>query len=279
MRIFDRTAIASLLISSVVTACAGGADEGESTPDPGGVRGGDLNTDLDTSPGPWSTLEGEACDGTSNPFAIGPSCCPASTVLRKWLRQCAPFDDLSPRRDEHGAYDGALDPLNFLRPDEDTLQVCAMYVWENGEGGQQLFGPYGDLRVDFFAESEPLDASADGADRRRLGPDRDLRGPHRTAALTDEWNDDELLRYQRAGLFQWAGRDAVVLRIWEDDGTEDGDERDRNDVLGMERIDHLSTEGGGAWFPLHRYTDEHPRLREEVVTGWILLQTGGACPH
>jgi hypothetical protein len=279
MRIFNTTARTSLLISSVVTACAGMADDGESGPGPGGVSGGDLNTDLDTSPGPWEALEGAGCDGTSNPFAVGPRCCPASTVLRKWLRQCAPFDDLSPCRDAHGAYDGALDPLNFLPPDAGTLQVCAMYVWENGEGGQQLFGPYGDLHVDFFAESEPLDASADDADRRRIGPDRDLRGPHRTTVLTDEWNDDELLRYQHAGLLPWAGRNAVVLRVYEDDGSEDGDDRDRNDVLGMERIDRASTEGGGVWVPLHRYTNDHPRLREEVVTGWILLQTGGICPH
>lgn len=218
------------------------------------------------------------CSGTSNPFSGGPRCCPRWTVLRPSLQRCQAAWDLSPLRDGFGAYNGFADRPNFLAVGSNTLQVCAAYVFDNGEGAFGVHGPEGNLYVDFFAPTEPLGSSPDGADHRRLGPPRQLRGPHRTHDTTDEWNDDELQRYRNAGVFQWGGRTAIVLRVWESDGSEDGSWGRRNDVLGMERITRASTLGG-IWVPLHKYTNDHPRRRTTAITGMLLLRTGGTCPR
>jgi len=219
-----------------------------------------------------------ACNGTSSPFATGPRCCPRPTVLRPWQRVCQRFYDLSPRRDSYGSYNGSTDQPNTLIVTTDTLQICAMYVADNGEGDSRPHGPYGNLYVDFFDSSEPLSASPDGAASRRLGPARQLRGPHRTHDTTDEWLDDEFQRYQRFGVFRWSGRSSLVVRVWESDGSEDGSWGRRNDVLGMERIARSATLGS-TWIPLHKYTNDHPRRRTSTVTGWLYLKTGGTCPR
>ena len=289
MRKIDMTTIISLWSSLVVTACTG---DTELSPDleveaaPGAAEGDveELGSDIAAEPidegDAGLAFEGASvgCVGTSNPFSTGPRCCPRTTVLRPWLGRCETFWNLSPFRDSFGAYNGAADRPNLLPVGPGTLQVCAVYVGDNGEGDGWPHGPYGNLYVDLFAASEPLPTSADGADHRRIGQARQLRGPHRTHGTTDEWFDDELQRYQSAGIFQWGARAAAVLRVWESDGSEDGAWGRRNDVLGMELISRASTIGG-VWIALHKYTNDHPRRRTSEVTGWLLLKTGGTCPR
>jgi hypothetical protein len=219
-----------------------------------------------------------ACNGTTSAFATGPQCCPRSTVLRPWQRRCEPFGDLSPRRDSYGSYVGLSDRPNTLAVDSNTLQVCGMYVSDNGEGNDWPHGPYGNLYVDFFSATEPLASSADHADGRRISGPRQVRGPHRTHGTTDEWLDDEFQRYQDFGVLRWGTRSSVVLRVWESDGSEDGSWGRRNDVLGMERVSKAATVNG-TWIPLHKYTNDHPRRRTSAVTGWIFVKTGGRCPR
>lgn len=188
------------------------------------------------------------------------------------------FAKLSPRRDPAGFLDGRRDRPNSIAVDGDVLQVCGAYVSDNGEGDAWPHGPVGHIYIDFFASTEPLAASADGADQRRLGrSSRLLRGPHRTHGDLDEWLDDEFQRYEHFGVFQWSGRDAVVARIWESDGSEDGRWGRRNDVLGMELVNRADTLQG-TWIPLHAYTNHHPRRRTSRITGWLLVKTGGTCP-
>jgi len=218
------------------------------------------------------------CYGTSSPFAEGPRCCPYLTVLRPWQRRCERFYNLSSLRDSYGSYNGSADQPNTLAVTADTLQVCAMYTIDNGEGDSWPHGPYGNLYVDIFNANEPLGESQDGAANRRIDRERQLRGPHRTHDTTDEWFDDEFQRYQNFGVFRWNGRQSLVVRMWESDGSEDGSWGRRNDVLGMERIARSATLGG-LWVPLHKYTNDHPRRRTGTVTGWIYLKTGGTCPR
>lgn len=219
-----------------------------------------------------------ACNGTSNPFSTGPRCCPRATVPRPGLATCQPFADLSPNRDTWGSYNGAADRPNTIPATADTLQVCGMYVMDNGEGSGGVHGPMGNLYIDIFDSREPMLTSANGADKRRIGPPRQLRGPHRTHGTTDEWLDEEVQRYQQFGVFSWGDRSALVVRIWESDGSEDGSWGRRNDVLGMERVSRVATRPG-VWVPLHTYTNDHPRRRTAAVSGWIYLKTGGACPR
>lgn len=186
--------------------------------------------------------------------------------------------DLSPRRDASGILDGRRDRPNSIAVDSDVLQVCSAHIFDNGEGDAWPHGPIGHIYIDFFASTEPLAESVDRADQRRLGSRRRLRGPHRTHGDRDEWLDDELQRYQHFGVFQWSGRDAVVTRIWESDGSEDGRWGRRNDVIGMELVNRADTLQG-QWLPLHAYTNGHPRRRTSRVKGWLLVKTGGTCPH
>ena len=308
MRTIDLTAVICLLASSTLSGCAAELDAGEA--DEAGEAGGSgdsANTDDPASgsdPGAGAAepghgalvpgggallleeLEAEdaragaqvACQGTSSPFSTGPRCCPRTTVLRPWQRRCEWFGNLSPRRDSFGTYDGAGDRPNLLPVNSDTLQVCAAYVIDNAEGTGWPHGPYSNLYVDVFSTAEPLDRVPDGADRRLIGQARQLRGPHRTHDTTDEWNDDELQRYRNAGVFRWSGRSALVLRLWESDGSEDGAWGRRNDVLGLEPITRAGTLGG-VWIAFHKYTNAHPRRRTAEVGGWLLLRTGGACPR
>ena len=187
------------------------------------------------------------------------------------------FHDLSPRRDSSGVLDGRRDRPNSIAVDGDVLQVCGAYVSDNGEGDAWPHGPIGHIYIDFFASTEPLAASVDRADQRRLGRRTRLRGPHRTHGDLDEWLDDEFQRYQQFGVFRWSGRHAVVARIWESDGSEDGSWGRRNDVLGMELVNRADTLHG-KWIPLHAYTNHHPRRRTSRITGWLLVKTGGTCP-
>ena len=149
---------------------------------------------------------------------------------------------------------------------------------DNGEGDEQPHGPHGNLYWDVFGAFEPLMRSPDGADKRRVQSQHVLRGPHRTHGATDEWLDDESMMYSGAGLFRWNAApgtaDAVVLRIWESDGSEDGFLGRRNDVLGMEYIRRKDTESPcGLWVPFHTYTNDHPRRRSSEIALWLLLRT------
>lgn len=293
MRTIDRTALIALSSALVVSACVEVADVDPTTADPqAGVSALDRGPDPSSESDLESSMEltptraeaelvdgpAAACQGTSSPFSTGPRCCPRTTVLRPWLQRCEAFGGLSPARDAFGSYNGAADRPNWAPVGADTLQICAAYVSDNGEGTNWPHGPIGNLYVDTFGAGEPLDPSPDGADRRRIGQLRQLRGPHRTHDTTDEWLDDELQRYQQAGVFVWGGRSALVLRVWESDGSEDGSWGRRNDVLGMERIMRAPTLGG-QWVALHSYTNAHPRRRTATVSGWLLLKTGGTCPR
>lgn len=224
------------------------------------------------------------CTGTSNPLGFGPPCCDVGTIIQPGRGSCGRHSNLSPRLDGRGRYMGDSDRPNALPVRSGTLQVCAAYIIDNGEGDDWPHGPYGNLYWDVFRSDEPVLASADRADERRLQGPHVLRGPHRTHGDIDEWLDDELLTYHRFGLFRWGSHDAahdeLVLRLWESDSmSEDGDFWGRrNDVLGMELVDRAETEKAAVWVPFHAYTNEHPRRRTERIAVWMLLKTGGTCP-
>ncbi len=110
-----------------------------------------------------------------------------------------------------------------------------------------------------------------------------LRGPHNTHGNTDEWLDDEVVKYNGFGLYNWGSHfttgQRLILRVWESDSmSEDGNWLGRrNDVLGMERISRSRTEASEVWVPFHKYTNDHPRRRTTTVALWMLLRTGGRC--
>ena len=226
-----------------------------------------------------SSTTGSACDFVQLPW-FGPALCGPGAVLRPGRGTCDVFSDLSPKVDElSGRYRADRDAHNFLPAgDHDVLELLAVYVLENGEGDRPPHGPHGNLYWDVFGAFEPLMTSADGAAQRRLSRARVLRGPHRTHGSTDEWLDDEVLTYRGAGLYRWGANqgteDALVLRIWESDGDEDGFLGRRNDVLGMEHIRRSDTEQPcGLWVPFHRYKNGHPRRRTGETVLWALLRT------
>lgn len=218
-----------------------------------------------------------------NPADDTPQCCPYGSVVRPLHDLCTNASDLSPRIDLGGLYRGEVDS-NALAIADNVLQICAVHVIDNGEGGGWPHGPHGNLYIDFFNPDEPLDLSPDGADKRRIRDPRLLRGPHRTHGDTDEWLDDEALLYWKYGIFgfdvQGPAADRAVMRVWESDSmSEDGNFWGRrNDVLGMELIDRASTSQGAQWVEFHKYTNEHPRVRTDQVALRIRLQTGGICP-
>jgi hypothetical protein len=207
--------------------------------------------------------------------------CRSRHIARPARRACAAWSDVSPHVDPRtGVYRAGRDRGNWVPlGGRAVLELVALHVVDNGEGDDWPHGPYGNLYWDVFAPDEDLSCSPDGADRRRVGRARVLRGPHRTHGTTDEWLDDEVLRYRDAGLYRWGAwrgtEDTVVLRIWESDGlAEDGAFGRRNDVLGMERIDRLATEPPcGLWVALHRYSSAHPRTRLDDVAAWALVRT------
>jgi hypothetical protein len=210
----------------------------------------------------------------------GPALCGAGAVLRPSRATCSVFSDLSPRVDAlGGAYRADRDQRNWIPTGRsDVLELLAVYVVENGESEHPPHGPHGNLYWDAFGPFEPLMTSADGALGRRLGRSHVLRGPHRTHGTTDEWLDDEVLTYRRAGLFRWGSppgtEELVVLRVWESDGDEDGFLFRRNDVLGMEPIRRSDTEQPcGVWVPFHRYSNGHPRRRTSEPVLWMLVRT------
>lgn len=225
---------------------------------------------------------GPTCNSAQLPW-LGPALCGAGAVLRPSRGSCSVFSDLSPRVDAiSGYYRADQDRRNFLQTGRsDVLELLAVYVVENGEGEEPPHGPHGNLYWDVFGPFEPLMASNDGALNRRLAKAHVLRGPHRTHGSTDEWLDDEVLTYGRAGLFQWGSTpgtdDSLVIRVWESDGDEDGFLGRRNDVLGMEHIRRSDTEQAcGLWVPFHRYTNGHPRRRTSDPVLWMLIRTPGA---
>jgi hypothetical protein len=221
----------------------------------------------------------ETCRFAQLPWQ-GPALCGPGAVLRPARGTCSVFADLSPRVDPlAGFYRGDRDAKNWLATGRsDVLELLAAYVIENGEGDHRPHGPHGNLYWDLFGPFEPLRTSQDGALARRISGSHVLRGPHRTHGTTDEWLDDEVLTYGRAGLFRWGStpgtEDMVVLRVWESDGDEDGFLGRRNDVLGMEHVRRSDTEQPcGLWVPFHRYTNAHPRTRTTTPALWLLLRT------
>jgi hypothetical protein len=242
------------------------------------------------APGRGIQLEGAAmlraiddgepsCSAAQLPWP-GPSLCGPGAVLRPARGTCSVFSDLSPRIDPlSGLYRADKDGRNFLGTGRsDVLELLAVYVVENGEGEGRPHGPHGNLYWDVFGPFEPLMVSRDGALQRRLSRGHVLRGPHRTHGTTDEWLDDEVLTYGRAGLFQWGStpgtEDSLVLRVWESDGDEDGFLGRRNDVLGMEHVRRSDTQQPcGLWVPFHRYTNAHPRRRTSDPVLWMLVRT------
>ena len=258
----------------------------------------------------------DPCSGTVNPLDFGPACCAGKAVIRPQQDLCDyatvgmdrvgnPLSNLSPRINDIGIFDGARDRPNTLPVSSSTLQICAVYLADNGEGDGFPHGPYGNLHWDLFDVAEatracevevatrggshvihgqepsyPLEISCDGASKRRLDSDRILRGPHRTHGDTDEWLDDEVLTYHDFGIFEWGARSQVILRVYESDSDrDDGGWGRRNDVLGMEFVDRAATEDPeGIWIPFHDYTNDHPRRRTGEVGMWMLLKTGGTCP-
>lgn len=221
------------------------------------------------------------CNGTSSPLDFGPQCCPGRAVIRPHQNSCT-YKKLSPRLDARGTYRDSMDRANALVVGSGTLQVCAVYVIDNGEGSGWPHGPYGNLYFDVFKPSEPLQASPDKAHKRRIQAPRVLRGPHNTHGNTDEWLDDEVVKYNGFGLYNWGAHPAtnqrLILRVWESDSmSEDGSWGRRNDVLGMELITRSRTAASEVWVPFHKYTNAHPRRRTNTVALWMLLRTGGTC--
>lgn len=219
------------------------------------------------------------CRASDNPWR-GPGLCGPGAVLEPGRGRCAVFNDISPKVDKNGGfYRADRDSKNWVPLDGgNVLELLAAYVVDNGEGDEELHGPHGNLHWDVFGPFEPLMESKDGAGGRRVASSSVLRGPHRTHGTTDEWLDDEALMYSGAGLFRWGAqpgtRDAVVLRVWESDASEDGALGRRNDVLGMEYIRRQDTENEcGKWVAFHRYTNSHPRKRTSHAVLWLLLRT------
>lgn len=222
----------------------------------------------------------ETCRSAQLPW-LGPALCGAGAVLRPSRSTCSVFSDLSPQVDALGGfYRADRDARNWIATGRsDVLELLAVYVVENGEEELPPHGPHGNLYWDLFGPFEPLMTSQDGALERRVSSrSHVLRGPHRTHGTTDEWLDDEVLTYGRAGIFRWGStpgtEEMVVLRVWESDGDEDGFLGRRNDVLGMEHIRRGDTERPcGLWVPFHRYTNGHPRRRTTEPALWMLLRT------
>jgi hypothetical protein len=235
--------------------------------------------DADTALAEISGQTGLHCAERSAPWQ-GPVRCGPDAVLRPARRVCTVFDDPSPHLDPvRGFYRAERDAANWVQPvDSSVLEVMAVYVVDNGEGDDFPHGPHGNLYWDVFGPYERLMSSEDGSAARRLVGAKVLRGPHRTHGDTDEWLDDEALLYRNAGLFRWgtvAGtEEAIVLRVWESDGSEEGFLGRRNDVLGMEHVRRSDTqEPCGVWTPFHRYSGGHPRRRTTEVALWLQLRT------
>jgi len=222
------------------------------------------------------------CNGTSSPLDFGPQCCPGRAALHPHPNPSS-YKTRHPRLDATGYYRGSADRANALAVDNGTLQVCAVYVIDNGEGSGWPHGPYGNLYWDVFKPSEPLQASPNGAHKRRIQAPRVLRGPHNTHGKTDEWLDDEVVKYKGFGLYNWGDhpttKQRLIIRVWESDSmSEDGNWLGRrNDVMGMELITRSRTEAAEVWVPFHKYTNGHPRRRMNAVALWMLLRTGGTC--
>jgi hypothetical protein len=222
---------------------------------------------------------GAVCRSSDNPWR-GPGLCGPGAVLQPSRGKCSVWNDISPKIDRNGGfYRADRDRKNWVPLDGgNVLELLAAYVVDNGEGDEELHGPHGNLHWDVFGPFEPLMESKDHAGERRVATSFVLRGPHRTHGTTDEWLDDEALMYSGAGLFHWGGKpgtqDAIVLRVWESDGSEDGALGRRNDVLGMEYIRRQDTENQcGTWVPFHRYTGGHPRNRTARTVLWLLVRT------
>jgi len=125
-----------------------------------------------------------ACTEYANPANLGPSTCKIDELVRPKKGICEKFVDrtpnISPKVPYCGMYDGHRDRPNALPVGDDTLQICYVAIFDHGEEDGGFHGPYGSLHYDYFDSSEPLSFSPDRADRRRIEPDRLLRGPHRT---------------------------------------------------------------------------------------------------
>jgi hypothetical protein len=208
-------------------------------------------------------------------------CCPQGYLLRPQLKKCVKYlkNHLEAIRTSSMCYQASGDNEAFVKITADTLELIAVHIIDDGEGSDCPHGPFGSLHYDLFPCTENLSLSADGADHRRLSHDRLFRGPFTYPSVClfgpsahREWLDDHYLTYEGAGLYKWGTDSCVVLRIWESDGSEDGSWGRRNDVLGMIRIDRNKTVGG-VWFPLKKYTNDHPRKLTNSISGWVKLRT------
>jgi hypothetical protein len=203
-------------------------------------------------------------------------CCSSGYILRPGHGICESGHKLAPFIDPRTmTYNGEYDK-GFLPIGNNTLELLAILVIDNGEGEGWPHGPAGNLYYDLFDCSEYLPAPPDKADKRTIDGPRVLHGPDHTHGTTYEWGkDDVLLKYCNAGLFNWGERDCVTLRIWESDSkSEDGSSGRRNDVLGLERLNRIETMNPeGVWIPMHKYTNDHPRRRTDKIAIWIKLRT------
>lgn len=261
---------------------------------------------IDTEDGP-STASGAWCgdlpDGQK-------TCCGAGYTLRPKMRKCTKFlkGTVTNINAATMTYQGRASNSNFLPVDDNTLELLTAYVIENGEGTSCPHGPFGSLHFDFLSCDEYLPLPPDGANRRRLGIGSSnprnllLRGPTTHPATcswpggpaNQEWDDDQYLRYQDAGIFPWGTNTCVVLRVWESDGfggadgSDDGSWGRRNDVIGMVRIERAATTtkplridyhtvNNGVWFPLYSYTNDHPRTKTSNLAAWVKVRTGKPC--
>ena len=182
--------------------------------------------------------------------------------------------------------------------------MLAAECYDDGEGSDCPHGPFGSVHFDLFSATGPNaepywpnGTLADGADQRCLklpeDPsrcDRLLRGPRKTGAVclfgpapNYEWIDGDQLEYAwnddvsvGPGIYAWKpGETSIVLRLWESDGSEDGDWLGRrNDLLGAELVEESVTEVPcGTWVTFHRYTNDHPRQPTNSVAFRLRLMT------
>ncbi|HCU25189.1 MAG TPA: hypothetical protein DF383_09235 [Deltaproteobacteria bacterium] len=177
----------------------------------------------------------------------------------------------------NGIYECGLDAGNWHLWGTQVLTLLEAKCFDNGEGDEPPHGPFGHIYIDFFEANEDLNSLSDNMDQRRIPmlprTPRRLRGPWRTHKGLDEWLDQDKVVYRRGGLFEWKSRDAVVLRVYESDGSEDGFLGRRNDVLGFERIHKAQTDGKILTLPCYRFSNSHPRRREPVVAMELKLTT------
>ncbi len=231
----------------------------------------------------------------------------------------APNPQYSPRALVAGQYVSLLDngygdepTMNWLscgQQGDEILILQALWVIDNGRKAyaQDKNGPYGHLYVDFLRLDSTDSFGVKALDKFKLadwnemlGLDRKhLRGPHNGECPSydpgpppkcngtkpvDGWNDNELVRYQRGGIYKWGSgdwikgggdkdKDAVVMVVYEDTGKA-GVQRE---ILGLEMVKRpFTTDPCGVWVPLRRFTSPTASGAGKPtgkVAGYALLRT------